>query len=280
MEKITINGDPADITLETEKTVGELLSGIDAWLSGSGVFISGLELDGKNYGAPAMDDAFKLSLDEVGYVNVKTSGWAELFIEALAALKGEAPYIEKAQAEERRLFLSEWEESPACAFLEKNAPEIRSAFVQFLSGSLTHQAFVSLIDERLGELCDPGTEMKGIVPLCGEIATRLENLPLDMQTGKDGRAAETIVLFSAMAEKIFRLFLLAKYYGFDAGDFKELIEDFGAAVKELLAAYENKDTVLMGDLAEYELAPRLLNLSKVLYDFSLSQEILLSRKEG
>jgi hypothetical protein len=38
------------------------------------------------------------------------------------------------------------------------------------------------------------------------------------------------------------------------------MEEFGAALKELLAAYEVRDAVLVGDLAEYELAPRLRGL--------------------
>ena len=39
---------------------------------------------------------------------------------------------------------------------------------------------------------------------------------------------------------------------------RDFIEDFGAALRELTSAYENRDAVLVGDLAEYELAPRLL----------------------
>jgi hypothetical protein len=35
------------------------------------------------------------------------------------------------------------------------------------------------------------------------------------------------------------------------------MEEFNAALSELSAAYENRDTVLVGDISEYELAPRL-----------------------
>ena len=37
----------------------------------------------------------------------------------------------------------------------------------------------------------------------------------------------------------------------------DYIGEFNAILKELLAAYETRDSVLVGDLAEYELAPRL-----------------------
>jgi hypothetical protein len=38
------------------------------------------------------------------------------------------------------------------------------------------------------------------------------------------------------------------------------VEEFNSTLKELFSAYENRDTVLVGDIAEYELAPRLLKL--------------------
>ncbi|MDR1057937.1 MAG: hypothetical protein LBL43_00160, partial [Treponema sp.] len=46
----------------------------------------------------------------------------------------------------------------------------------------------------------------------------------------------------------------------DGRTIREFVEDFGAALGELTAAYEGYDAVLLGDLAEYELAPRLVKL--------------------
>jgi hypothetical protein len=92
----------------------------------------------------------------------------------------------------------------------------------------------------------------------------MEDLPLDIQTGKDARAAETVQIFSTVTEKLLRIFALLKLEGFitdtlviDAMPFDAFIDNFNAALKEMLAAYEIKDAVLAGDLAEYELAPRL-----------------------
>jgi hypothetical protein len=39
---------------------------------------------------------------------------------------------------------------------------------------------------------------------------------------------------------------------------RTFMEEFNAALIELTSAYENRDTVLAGDIAEYELAPRLI----------------------
>jgi hypothetical protein len=270
MEKITINGKPLDLTLENEKTVGEILSGIDEWLEGSGLYLSGLELDGKIYGALSVEEAFNIPLDRIKTVDLKTSGWADLFLEALIGLKNDLEFLKNAPETERKNYLSVWERCPAGGFLEKNASDIHSAWVEILGSSAPAAGLLPLVEERIREICDPSREIAGILPACREIASRLEDLPLDMQTGKDARAVETIILFSSMSEKMFRLLSLLKYYGADTGGLKGFIEDFGSAVKELLSAYENRDSVLVGDLSEYELAPRLLQFSENLNEYSLS----------
>jgi hypothetical protein len=268
MEKITLNGKPFDLVIEAEKTIGELLSGVDEWLEGTGLFLSGLEVDGKIYGALSMDEVFALSLDAAGTIDIKTSGWAELFIEALTDLKSDITIMENIPSEERQNYLCEREQGPAARFLEKNAPDIYRALME----SPPSPSLLCLIDERIRELCSPVTEIREMLPASRDIVSRLEELPLDMQTGKDGRASETMLLFSNTTEKIFRLLTLVRYYGTDTRNMKESLEDFGAAVKELLSAYENRDTVLVGDLSEYELAPRLLKLTEALHEYSFSLE--------
>jgi hypothetical protein len=101
----------------------------------------------------------------------------------------------------------------------------------------------------------------------------MEELPLDMQTGKDQRAAETVQLFSQMGEKLFRIFFIQKSEGLslDALTIDDLpargfIKEFNAILEELSSAYKNHDTILVGDIAEYELAPRLVKLYTALKD--------------
>jgi hypothetical protein len=38
------------------------------------------------------------------------------------------------------------------------------------------------------------------------------------------------------------------------------LEEFAGVLKEFLSAYETRDSVLIGDLAEYEVSPRLAEL--------------------
>jgi hypothetical protein len=145
-------------------------------------------------------------------------------------------------------------------------PDLHDLACRTLSGEgLAPGEFIAVIEERLREIYDPGQEITASEALVKSIAQRMEELPLDLQTGKDRKAAETIQLFSRMGEKLFRIFFIQKSEGLSLDTFiiddqnaRTFIEEFNAALGELSAAYENRDTVLAGDIAEYELAPRLL----------------------
>jgi len=269
--EIRINGKNAAITLESEKTVGEVLTGIQNWLEASGFFISGLELDGKTYGSLALDTVFDSPLEGVSSIDVKTSGWAELMLEVLVGLKSDLEFFGTLDPQGQNECRTRWEKALPALFLQKNNPDLYSAVIKTLEGNFPAAGTIAYVSERIREIEDPSRELVNSQGLVNEIAKRLEELPLDVQTGKDGRAAETITLFSSLTEKINRLAALFGHFGTDVENlriplsdgsvtFKDYIDEFSTALKELVSAYENNDTVLVGDLAEYELSPRLLNL--------------------
>jgi hypothetical protein len=263
--KITIDGKAADIAPEKEKSLGDVLGGIGEWLAGLGYSLSGLKLNGEALGAAALESAFGMALEDIETLDIQTSALPVLMAEALVALAQTLGDYENASFEERRRVEVLWAESPAASFLAECVPDLYGLAGQTFRGEgLAPSALASLLEERLRELRDPLQELGGLEALVESTAQRLEDLPLDIQTGKDSRAAETAQIFSAVTEKLFRIFSLLKLEGFiadtlliDAMPFSAFIDDFSAALKELLAAYEAKDAVLVGDLTEYELAPRL-----------------------
>ena len=283
--EIKINGKPADITLENEKTVGEVLSGVYQWLEGSGFSLSGLEIDGKNYGSLTLDTALELPIEGLSVIDIKTSGWADLLLEALTGIRGDLGLYEKANKEDRELFAGRWPGYAPALFLQKHENDLYKKVLTVIedpsspSLQLNLAAVTALVSERIREIESPIEEMKTTRLLAEEIAKKLEDLPLDMQTGKDSKASETIALFSTLVEKIFRLLFLFGYFNTDIEsievssmngtgkqNLKEYIGEFSAALKELISAFENRDTVLVGDLAEYELAPRLRVICEALSD--------------
>jgi len=272
--KIRINGVDADIQLETEKNVGEILCALDIWLNDMGHRLSGLNIDGETISAGSIDACFGRNIDTINILDIHTTSVLQLFAESLVNTMQDISAYEAAGFEERGRFSEQWKQSPQALLLAEQSPELFGWASQTFSGEGSGtQAFRVLVEERLRELQDPAAEMNKTVPLVSEICARLEELPLDIQTGKDARAAETVRTFSGVTEKVFRVFNVLKTEGFPVEEIAvenmpitAYIAEFSTALRELLAAYEQHDTVLVGDLAEYEMAPRLRSLHAAVVD--------------
>jgi hypothetical protein len=270
--EIRINGKAADITLEREKTLGELLSGLDAWLRGSDFCLSGLEIDGEHITTGAVSTVFDRPLDTMASLDIQTSPRGELTLEALDAAAYHLRAYGGASPEDRGRLREDWEQSAAASYLSDQTPDLyRTMGVVFSGEGLSPGEGLSLLEERIRELTDPLGEVRGMESLVDGTAQRMEDLPLDIQTGKDRRAAETVSLFTTVAEKLIRLFFALRARGGpeappESGDPAggSFPEDLNAALRELVAAYEAKDAVLVGDIVEYELAPRLRTFYSIL----------------
>jgi hypothetical protein len=266
--EIFIDGKAADITLESEKNLGDFLTGIEQWLEGGGRRLREVSLDGRNIDADTLAGCLDRNLQDIKTIAIKTVCWPELAADALIYTLEDIAAWKEASLEEKGILRQRWKESAAARFLEEQIRDIFTGVEKTLEGEgLSPEALKGLIEERLREITDPYAELENMGSLVTATAGRLENLPLDIQTGKDGQAAETIQLFSRIAEKLFRLLYALKSRGFipenltiDSLSMQNFIEEFGVALKELTAAYEAKDAVLVGDLAEYEFAPRLISL--------------------
>jgi hypothetical protein len=270
---IFINDQPAGITLESEKTLGEVLAGIEAWLGGSENRISGLRVNGSIITGELVAAVFEQDLKDIERLDITISTLPQLALEALHHSQEDLRAYENSSFEDRHGIQDGWETSAAAHFLYEQIPDIYALLQKAFSGEVLLAEMQTLLDERIRELVDPRTEFHQTSTVISSIAARLEELPLDIQTGKNRRAAETVHRFSHTAEKLFRLLKLLHVQGLaletlsiDTLPFYTFIGEFSAALKELLAAYAAQDVVLVGDVAEYELSPRLLKLYTAVKD--------------
>jgi hypothetical protein len=223
-----------------------------------------------------LPEAFNMDKKEIRTLDIAVSSFRELAAEALGALLETCGLYGDAMFSERAGIAAAWGQSAAARFLASDLSAVHDLAARTLSGEgLSTSELSVLVEERLREIADPWREIASCEGLVKSVAERMEELPLDMQTGKDGRAAETAQLFSNAGEKLFRIFSILGQEGLVLDSFiidgipaGEFIRDFNAVLQELSAAYENRDTVLVGDLAEYELAPRLLKFFSALKNFS------------
>ncbi|MBN2874383.1 MAG: hypothetical protein JXM71_04750, partial [Spirochaetales bacterium] len=122
---------------------------------------------------------------------------------------------------------------------------------------------VAFFGERLAELQEPRAAMLSAARIFDAIKDDLSEVPVRLQTGKDAEAMRTMVLAVELVNKMVRIMPVltrtASAVPLEIGGtpVAEFYGSFNDVLRELATAFENKDSVLIGDLAEYEIRPRL-----------------------
>jgi len=269
--RITLNGNGIDIGTPGG-TLGEVLSALDDMADKSGEVLVGVRLDGKELDAAGVSREGSRPLEGPGEVEVVSAPVRELriraFSSALSALDlasagdgAKAPEAAKAWTDWREAFegllsadeasLSEWaakefSASTAGGLAERLAP-VRKAFA-----------------ERLSESEDPERALAEAAAVWASKKGTLGEVPVLLQTARDRDAMAAIVFCVELVNKVVRLLPELGRRGFDADAFTvdgaalpSFFEGLNAALRELMASFEAKDAVAIGDVALYELEPRL-----------------------
>ncbi|MCQ2579571.1 MAG: hypothetical protein MJ159_02605 [Treponemataceae bacterium] len=102
------------------------------------------------------------------------------------------------------------------------------------------------------------------------LAEKLENIPVQLQKNEDKNAMNTV---TELADALSLLFQTIPYVNLFPETFDNLtieskrltsfVSDFPSLLEDFRKAVESNDTVLIGDLAEYEIAPRLRQLAEL-----------------
>ncbi|MDE6774367.1 MAG: hypothetical protein K2J14_07050, partial [Treponemataceae bacterium] len=180
-----------DITLEDEKTVGDVLRGLETAFAQNNATTIGITLNGTNIGADAFDAAAQTPLADDTAIDVTV--------------------------------VSE--------------DDVKAAFAAEAETSRT-------------------------------IAAKLEQIPVQLQSGKDKEANAIISQLADLVDGVCHTASLAALFPplFEkltiAGkSVSEFFAEFSDILNDFRQALEDKDNVLIGDLAEYEISPRLTDLA-------------------
>jgi hypothetical protein len=266
--QLTVNGQVIDITLENEKNIGEVLTALEQWLTDSGHRIAGLGIDGQKISASMLETVFSKEINSVKALDIHTDVLADLTISSLVTLLDDIKEYESMSFEDKTKFFDNWNESACSRFIDSEIKDLYTLCVNtFLHGDITPFTLYSITEERIREVKEPLNELINLESILDEVCEKLVNLPLDIQTGKDLIAAQTIQIFSAVTEKIIRIYYQLDIQGYfnteqtqNKTKIVQYISEFTNVLKELLDAYERNDSVLVGDLAEYEASPKVKEL--------------------
>ena len=100
----------------------------------------------------------------------------------------------------------------------------------------------------------------------------MEQIPVDLQTGNENNARIAIKTLADNIDDFCHIATLATLFQeynsieIDGQPFSEFFSDFSPILKDFEEALKNNDTVMIGDLAEYEFPPRLNAIAKTLQE--------------
>ena len=126
----------------------------------------------------------------------------------------------------------------------------------------------TIIIDRMREIYNPVREILASARLLGSTIKEIRDVSVLLQTGKDQQAMNAVVRFTELSQKLIRLYPLLDEEGaldtakskVDGLSFKDFYTRLNNVLLDLLGAFEAKDSVLIGDLLEYEVAPKLEKL--------------------
>ncbi|MCR5387235.1 MAG: hypothetical protein K6E69_08955 [Treponema sp.] len=189
-----VNSQKLDVTLQNEKTVGDVLRSFEVSCEQNKLATIGITVDGKNIGAEEFDKAIEMPLKDDTKIEVSV-----------------------------------------------------------ISESAVSASFAQ-----------SSKEMTDLIEL-------LKNIPVEMQSGKDTQAKQSIIKLSdvmnAFCSTVTWSSLFPEKFGsimIDGKNLSDFLSDLSPILKDFSDALENSDSVLLGDLSEYEICPRLESLSKAI----------------
>lgn len=107
--------------------------------------------------------------------------------------------------------------------------------------------------------------------LFSELAAQMEEVPVALQSGKNQEVSESIKKLADNIDQFCHIATLASLFpetfketSVNGMNFKDFFADFSPILKDFETALQNNDTVMLGDLSEYEICPRLKEISKTL----------------
>lgn len=284
---ITINDEKVDFTLAQERRALDIYAGIEKWLCDQQLFVSDLGINGeqifldeiKEWGQIPVEkidsfDFIVLNRNDLSlkHYNVVISFFS-VFIDALK--EGNSPVIVELLKE----LPAVTENLPAIIGIETGRQMV-SYIVDAIkeSGlpeSMAPEKMKKLIDDfgspvrilegRVREIQQPEDELKNTGEILISLLLEMEELSVNLQTGKDAEAMNFIIRVVELLQKVIRLIFFIK-----TPDKKEngVLSGFAERITGILSqveeAFISEDSVLIGDLMEYELKPVLEEFPQIL----------------
>jgi hypothetical protein len=296
--RLTINGEQVSYSLEHERTLGEVVDGLRSWLAVAGFHVTEIRADGRalvaepapGWASDPVQAVAELSVRATHTGDMRLEHWrtvdtwlamlsaelapglalagqragagsgaeggalAELLADLPSTIDGfkANPFLPPESDAARRFETLFAEEAGAGA---KAWPAARIAEGQALIGELR-----ASLAQRIQDAERPGEALARCATALRKSVDQLPAVSAHLQSGRDKAAMDIVVAF---ADAVQSLLGILPFLSPDP-ERGRLLAELTPVLREVVAAFGARDSVLIGDLLEYEVAPRLARLTPVL----------------
>jgi hypothetical protein len=283
--EILINNEIIDYSLDNEKNCLDVINGLSTWLETQGFFISELVLDGKDIFLQDKEVLSGYSIASVKKMSVIALNKQQMNLRDLNTLSDYFQLYEQAMKENNTKVMVDLgsqydtikESLPTLLMMNSYVFDSTLNELMAQSGILTGKPIISKKDElsrewdqirtliqgRIGEISTPESESIKTINTLKRLIPRLEEMGILFQSGKDKEALDLIIVLSELFSKSLRILSTLSERGTPLELPNGFIIQLNDILKELANAIETGDTILTGDLAEYEIIPKIEILEEI-----------------
>lgn len=271
---VLVNNEKIDVTLENERTVGDVVRELAGWLSAQGMELHGIAIDEEHVALDSHDDWQHTTIESVDSLAVnallhpsRDPDAIRVLIELCSLIDrnlrhGSLHSIADAMKEYeyarpvicRALGLTSGDDASVLSPLDELARQASSSgntdsIPDSLRTPSTHaiRNLTVQLESRLAETEDPDQQIAATTRALQVQIAELADIAVLLQQGRDADAMKQLLRFTELVEKLIRLGAWSNEDGSELNTYFD----------ELIQAFEAQDTVLIGDLVEYEILPRV-----------------------
>lgn len=284
---LTINSNEIDFSLENEKNLKDVIQGVDNWLKSSNMVIERLYVNKKDYSHSSLDIPLKgiqsIEIETVNISEIKSYN-IDILINFLKKLKEiyinwskkDSIEVEKEIETVYALLsdiLSPNNITPDNIYAKGLEEKINKTdffgdkLIEGYNDVLPYiDSLIILLNERLIEYNEPYKELKSTLESLEKYNEQLEQVSIYLQTGKEAEASGIMTRFISIFQKVIRLLDINKTNDkiIKKTELEVFINELNEILKELLEGYETQDIVLIGDILEYEISPKIEYLNSLI----------------
>jgi hypothetical protein len=294
---ILINEQEVNFTLEGEEKAYEIYQGINSWLKESSHLIYSFSIDGLETDPENKENWQNKKASEINIIEVTALSEKEYLLTGLLTVAEYVNLLLRAVSGDKKEVLDDLVQEYSSII--KNIPVLVKGSQGILiadhlntimhnSGLLAGQ-FVEdfketflleirkiseLITSSAREIEDPLKELKATFAVIEQLIPSINEVSILLQTGKDKEAMGLIISLTELLQKILRIisFFNTDNVIINGGGFESFSTELNSILNELAEAFDASDSVLIGDLLEYEITPKLELLPELINTIKLMED--------